>query len=262
MLDDLRWLGLTWDEGPTFQTARSKVYSTALRRLIETGFAYPCVCSRSEVATAASAPHAEDGSTNYPGTCRTRFADAAEANELTGRRPAFRFQTNEDAVTWDDQFVGRRTYNLQRDLGDFVIAKADGTAAYQLAVVMDDAEAGVTHVVRGDDLLDSTPRQIALYRALGLSAELPREYFHLPLVVGPDLRRLAKRHGDSRLSYYRGLGIPAGRILALLAKWCGMSPVSDTVSVEKLVGRFDLRSVSKLRVVFTAGDQERLVEGY
>jgi glutamyl-tRNA synthetase len=133
-----------------------------------------------------------------------------------------------------------------------VIGKADGTPAYQLAVVVDDAEAGVNEIVRGDDLLDSTPRQILIYRALGLEDRLPH-YWHLPLVVGADGRRLAKRHGDTRLSHYRELGVPAGRLLALLARWSGID-ASEVSSAADLVGRFDPARLPREPVLFTPAD--------
>ena len=126
--------------------------------------------------------------------------------------------------------------------------KADGTAAYQLAVVVDDAEMGVTEVVRGDDLVDSTPRQILLYRALGLEDRMPR-YWHLPLVVGADGRRLAKRHGDTRIARYREREVSVGRVLSLLAPWCGME-VGDVGSARELVGRFDVARMPREQIVF------------
>jgi glutamyl-tRNA synthetase len=136
--------------------------------------------------------------------------------------------------------------------------KADGTAAYQLAVVVDDAEQGVTDVVRGDDLLDSTPRQILLYRAFEWEARLPR-YYHLPLVVGTDGRRLAKRHGDTRLATYREAGVSAGRVLALMARWCGIEGKVERAA--DLLGRFDLARVPRDPIVFTAADDAYLRAG-
>jgi glutamyl-tRNA synthetase len=120
-------------------------------------------------------------------------------------------------------------------------------------VVVDDADAGVTHVVRGDDLLDSAPRQILLYRALGLEAKVPR-YCHIPLVVGTDGRRLAKRHGDTRLEFYRQAGVSAGRVRALLARWCGIAPVGKEISIQELLERFDLNAAPKERVVYSDVD--------
>jgi glutamyl-tRNA synthetase len=267
-VDDLRWLGLDWDEGPVYQTHRLTVYDRAVEKLVASGAAYPCVCSRKEVEAAASAPHAEDGAAVYPGTCRGRFRSIDEARRQGGREPALRFAVpagDAGIVEFSDQLSGVRRTNVARELGDFVIAKgaepgrgpaagaAVRTPAYQLAVVVDDAEMGVTDVVRGDDLIDSTPRQILLYRALGVADRIPN-YFHLPLVVGPDGRRLAKRHGDTRLSFYRERGVTPGRVLALLAKWCGMTPGEPPRTAGDLLDRFELSNLPKSPVVFSAED--------
>jgi glutamyl-tRNA synthetase len=198
------------------------------------------------VDAAAGAPHADDGAVVYPGTCRGRFKSIEEAAAISGRPPAIRFQVPDRTIAWDDLVAGHQSMDLSK-LGDFVIAKADGTPAYQLAVVVDDAAAGVTEVVRGDDLLDSTPRQILLYEALGLAGKLPN-YYHVPLVVGTDGRRLAKRHGDSRLSEYRRRGVPVSAIIALLAAWCGIEGTAATVA--DLIGRFDLTKLPKGPVVY------------
>jgi len=139
-----------------------------------------------------------------------------------------------------------------RELGDFVIAKADGTPAYQLSVVVDDADAGVTDIVRGDDLLDSTPRQILLYRGLGLPNRIPR-YTHLPLVIGTDGRRLAKRHGDTRLSFYREQGVRPERVLALMARWCGID-AGDSATLDELLKTFRLDQLSHQPVIFKEAD--------
>src|SRR6202021_1817299 len=177
---------------------------------------------------AASAPHAEDHIPIYSGRCRGKFASPAAAREQSGRSPSIRFGVPNETITFVDQFMGKQSFDVAREIGDFVIAKADGTAAYQIAVVVDDAEMGVTDVVRGDDLLDSTPRQLLLYRALGLEARVPR-YWHLPLVVGPDGRRLAKRHGDTRLSAYRSAGVSRERIIRLLSRWCGIDGEAESI---------------------------------
>ena len=270
LIDDLRWLGIDWDEGPLYQSTRTASYDGAVEQLVAAGLAYPCVCSRKEVDLAASAPHAEDGAAVYPGTCRGRFATVGQAFGAAGRLPAIRFRVDTPELTFDDGFAAadrwqasgeaacvaggyRHTCCPARHLGDFVIRKSDGTAAYQLAVVVDDAAAGVTEIVRGDDLLDSTPRQIMLYRALGLGDRIPR-YWHLPLVVGEDGRRLAKRHGDTRLASYRQAGVTAGEILALLARWCGIVLPMPVQSAVDLVGRLDLSRVPRGRIVFTPGD--------
>jgi glutamyl-tRNA synthetase len=264
---DLHWLGLDWDHEPIYQTARLDGYDRAVEALLSSGAAYPCVCSRKEVEAAASAPHAEEGTAIYPGTCRGRFASIDEARRQGGREPALRFAVPAGAagvVSFKDEVSGVHRFDVPRKLGDFVIAKAAEpgrgtenaarrTPAYQLAVVVDDADMGVTDVVRGDDLLDSTPRQILLYRALGLADRVPR-YWHLPLVVGADGRRLAKRHGDTRLSSYRELGVTPGRVLALLARWCGVQINGEPRTAADLLATFDLRNLPRGPIVFTAAD--------
>ncbi len=256
-IDDLDWIGLDWDAGPIMQSNRLEKYRAAIRRLLQTGHAYPCICSRREAQRAASAPHAEDGANVYPGTCRDRFTNVEEAQRVSGRPPAIRFKVPIDGrVGFDDAFAGPRSFNVSRDLGDFVIAKADGTPAYQLAVVIDDAEMGVTDVVRGDDLLDSTPRQILLYRALGLAERIP-QYTHLPLVIGQDDRRLAKRHGDTRLATYRAAGVAPARILHLMSRWLGMATCA---TVGEMIGRFDLQAVPGEPIVFDAAADRWLRE--
>jgi len=251
-IEDLQWLGLDWDQGPIYQSTRQEKYSSAIRSLLDAGLAYPCVCSRKETLAAASAPHAEDGSAVYPGTCRGKYASPEEARRLTGKPPAIRFAAPAEIVRFDDAFLGPQATNVATELGDFVIAKADGTAAYQLAVVVDDAEMGVTDIVRGDDLLDSTPRQILLYRAMKASERIPR-YFHLPLVVGTDGRRLAKRHGDTRLAAYREAGVSASRVTRLLARWCGIDAPAGIHSRD-LLDWFDLSRLPRGRAVFTEQD--------
>jgi glutamyl-tRNA synthetase len=249
LIDELIWLGIDWDEGPMYQSTRHAVYRAAAERLMAQGNAYACVCSRREAATAASAPHADDGASIYPGTCRGRFASLDDARHRTGREPSVRFRMPETPLRFNDTFAGTRDYrNPAAELGDFVILKSDGLAAYQLAVVLDDAAAGVTDVVRGDDLIDSTPRQMVLYHALGLSDHIP-SYTHLPLVVGSDGRRLAKRHGDTRLSHYRAAGVSAGQVLDLLAAWSGIQAPRPVATAADLVGAFDLSRLSHEPVV-------------
>ncbi len=213
---------------------------------------------REKKSSRPPAPHAEDGAAVYSGTCRGRFKSIQDATEIAGHAPAVRFAVPDRIVTWNDSFAGPQQYNIASQLGDFVIAKADGTAAYQLAVVLDDLAAGITHVVRGDDLLGSTPRQILLYEALQQAARIP-EYFHLPLVIGPDGYRLAKRHGDSRLSFYRSRGVSAGRILNLLGRWCGIDSNHDIISSAEMIDRFDLQRVPRGKIIFQQEDERRLL---
>jgi glutamyl-tRNA synthetase len=255
-IEDLSGLGLNWDEGPIYQSTRAHIYQSAISTLLARKLAYPCVCSRREAEAAASAPHAEDGAAVYPGTCRDRFASMEQARGESGREPVVRFRVPECKINVDDQFRGHCEFDASA-LGDFIIAKADGTAAYQLAVVVDDAQSAVTEVIRGDDLLESTARQILLYEALGFGRQLPR-WWHLPLVVGTDGRRLAKRHGDTRLETYRRAGVARDRLLALLARWCGVE-CGDEISLQELMSRFDLAQVRREPIVWTEADHHWLL---
>jgi glutamyl-tRNA synthetase len=240
------------------QSTRLDQHRAAIERLLREGKAYPCVCSRKEIDLAASAPHAEDGSAIYPGTCRGRFESVESARTESGREPAIRFRVPSQPLRFDDQLCGPQSFEPESELGDFVIAKSDGTPAYQLAVVVDDSAAGVTHIVRGDDLIDSTPRQMLLYRALGLEQDIP-SYWHLPLVRGEDGKRLAKRHGDTRLSSYRAAGTTQARVLRLLARWCGATIDQDRqATVAHLLERFRLDNLPRSPIIFTRHDDRFL----
>lgn len=258
-IDDLVWLGLNWDDGPIYQSPRTALYREALAKLEAGGWTYPCVCSRREAVLAASAPHADEVRATYPGTCRGRFSSVARARALSGRDPAIRFKVPDTTIAFDDVFAGPKRFDVGRELGDFVIAKADGTAAYQLAVVVDDAEMGITDILRGDDLIDSTPRQILLYQALEMENRIPR-YTHLPLVVGTDGRRLAKRHGDTRLATYREQGVTAEHVVALLARWLGVTDAANSMTARQLVDRFDLSRIPHQPIVFDKAADEWLRE--
>lgn len=252
-IEDLRWLGIDWDEGPVYQSARRSEYEATLAQLLNDRAAYPCICTRREASLAASAPHAEDGAAVYPGTCRGRFKTVAEAEQAAGSTPAIRFQLDDQPFSFDDRFAGVQKWeNLEKQLGDFVIAKADGTPAYHLAVVVDDLAMNVSKIVRGDDLLDSVPRQAMLFRAISPTSSLP-EYWHLPLVVGPDGKRLAKRHGDSRIAYYRQRGATAGRVRALIARWCGIES-DEQIEISEMLKRFDISQFPRGQKTLTAAD--------
>jgi len=251
-LADLAWLGLNWDTRTEDQSGRGQVYRAALDPLIEMGRAYPCVCSRTDIRRAASAPHRDGGGARYPGTCRNRWTDASQAAHQSGRPPAFRVAVDADVIEFDDAVAGPQRFELAACCGDFAIFKNTGEAGYQLAVVVDDAAAGVTDVVRGDDLLDSAARQGLLYRLLGLGP-MPR-YWHLPLVVGPDGRRLAKRHGDTRLAAYRESGVAAERLLGLLGYWCGALDHRRDTDMSELLERFSLETFPRERIVFSPED--------
>ena len=237
-LDDLRWLGLDWDGEATYQSANLPAHEAALAELKRRELVYPCTCTRADVESAASAPHAHQEGPTYPGTCRHRAA--ADAAGLTVPY-SWRFR-----VACTPSFVDRVRGPVALDLreygGDFVAWRSAGVPAYQLAVAVDDAASGVTEVLRGDDLIPSTPRQLLIYAALRLT---PPAFAHVPLAVGPDGRRLAKRHGDSRLSHYRARGVRAESVLGLLAQSCGLRPDAGPVAARELIEDFDLARVPR-----------------
>jgi glutamyl-tRNA synthetase len=241
-IDDLQWMGLTWDQTTARQSDRDAEYRRALDELIERGHAYPCVCSRKDIQQASAAPHHDDHITVYPGSCGGKYDSAAHAEQQTGRPAAWRVRVDDEPIIFEDRFAGRQETNLAETCGDFVVFRNEGMAGYQLAVVVDDADQGVDVIVRGDDLLDSAARQIHLRRSLGLGPE--PEYWHLPLVVGPDGRRLAKRHGDTRLSHYREMGVCPERILGLLGFMCGQIDQPAEMSMSDLIERFDITKMS------------------
>jgi glutamyl-tRNA synthetase len=243
---DLRWLGLDWDDGPIVQTERLPLYQDALDRLKAQELVYPCTCTRTDIERAASAPHAEQEGPIYPGTCANRRAADSEA--LGDKSYSWRFRAGAEAITYNDGFRGPVALNLRDIGGDFVVWKSADTPAYQLAVVVDDAAQGLTEVIRGDDLVPSTPRQLALYRALGLT---PPAFAHVPLVVGPDGRRLAKRHGDTRLSTLRAAGVGAESLLGLLAWSCGWLERIEPIALSDLRSRFSLTSIPPRPFVLT-----------
>jgi glutamyl-tRNA synthetase len=244
--EDLRWLGLTWDGETTTQSQRLALYRAALQALQRQELVYPCTCTRADVERAASAPHAEHEGPAYPGICASRrVADAAGL----GPRPyCWRFRTTRAPVDFRDEHRGLVHLSSEEAGGDFVVWKADGTPAYQLAVVVDDAAMGVTEVIRGDDLVPSTPRQLQLYRALGLRAPA---FAHVPLVVGPDGRRLAKRHGDTRLASLRESGVAPAALLGLLAWSCGWIDVARPMTADELVPCFRLHAIPPAPFVLT-----------
>jgi glutamyl-tRNA synthetase len=251
-IDTLRWLGLDWDAGPFVQSEDLAPYRAAMNQLAEHARVYPSGFSRSEIEeAAASAPQEGVHEVAFPASLRPALVPCRFDDEHTN----WRFATPEGLVRFDDAFAGPQTQEPARTIGDFVVWTRRGVPAYQLAVVVDDARQGVTDVVRGDDLLDSAGRQILLYRALGLAPE--PTYTHLPLVRGPDGRRLAKRHGDTRLETYRAAGVSRDRIVGLLASWSGITPREEPreMAPTEFMERLDLTRMSPDAVVFTAKDE-------
>jgi glutamyl-tRNA synthetase len=255
-IEDLAWLGLDWDEGPDkggphapyVQTQRLKYYQEALELLKTAEQVYPCTCSRTDVASAASAPHIGQEGPRYPGTCANRHA--ADAEELTkrGRTFSWRFRASATNHELQDRIAGIRTCNVSEELGDFVVAKSDGSPAYQLAVVVDDLAMGVTEVLRGDDLLPSAFRQLDLYQFLKAP---PPNFAHVPLVIGEDDRRLAKRHGDTRISMLREANVPAARLVGFLAWSAGLRSTPEPLIPQELLADFQLDKIPRQPFVFT-----------
>ena len=245
---DLHRLGLDWDEGPDvggpnspyIQSLRRDLYLTSLENLKRQELIYPCTCTRADIVRAASAPHPEDEGPTYPGTCSVRSADDAKA---LGDQPfAWRFRTPPGVVTWDDGYLGALALDPARLGGDFVVARNGMGPSYQLAVVHDDALMGVNQVVRGDDLVPSTPRQILLYQSLGWPVPT---FAHVPLAVDGEGRRLAKRDGSIKLQTLFEQGVDPKALVGLIAEQCGWGDRAQPVSPNELINRFNLGTIPR-----------------
>jgi glutamyl-tRNA synthetase len=234
MIDDLAWLGLDWDGEIAVQSARRDYYREVHGRLGTS--LYPCRCTRADVTAAPSAPHEGEAEPRYPGTCRN----------YAGPAVCWRFRVEPGPVRFEDRLFGPQSIDVAGTVGDFVAAKAPDRPAYQLAVVADDVAQGITEVVRGDDLIPSTARQILIYRALGA---VPPAWAHVPLVVGPDGKRLAKRHGDARIATLRERGVRPERIIGAVAEWSGLG--AGDARPGDLLGRWSWERVSRRRVILT-----------
>ncbi|HEX7056076.1 MAG TPA: tRNA glutamyl-Q(34) synthetase GluQRS [Bacilli bacterium] len=247
IIADLRWLGLDWDEGPdiggTFgpytQSKRLALYEAALDQLERAGLIYPCFCSRAELAAIARAPHglAAEGPA-YTGVCR-HLTEAARQLKRARKQPSLRFIMPDYPISFTDLVMGKRHFSAGAG-GDFIVKRADGMFAYQLAVVVDDAAMGITDVLRGADLLDSTPRQIALYQALGLRQ--PR-FAHIPLLLGEDHKRLSKRHRSATLKSLREAGISAEEVVGYLAYVSGLIDRPEKVRAIELLDAFAINRI-------------------
>ena len=243
--EDLHWLGLDWDRGglsdePEYcQSACSGYYAQAFRSLEEKGLLYPCFCSRGELH-AASAPHSSDGNLVYAGTCRN-LTEEQRREKSRLRRPAIRIRVPEETVSFTDGNLGPYSENLAEDCGDYIVRRSDGVYAYQLAVVVDDARMGITEVVRGSDLLSSTPRQIWLQRQLGLSTP---QYYHLPLLLAPDGRRLSKRDRDLDLGELKQ-HYASEEVVGILSCLAGQMEEPAPIRPEDLISSFSWDRVPK-----------------
>ncbi|MBQ3485822.1 MAG: tRNA glutamyl-Q(34) synthetase GluQRS [Clostridia bacterium] len=232
-IDDLTWLGFTWDEAPLYQSDRTEIYREALERLTAEGHIYPCFCTRAQLMSLA-APNLGDTQVVYNRACAA-LTPAEAAERAKTRAPAMRLRVPDEEVAFEDGLFGLQRENLGRDCGDFILRRSDGLYGYQLAVVVDDALSGVTEVVRGRDILSATPRQLYLQRLLGYPQP---EYVHIPLLVDAQGRRLAKRDRDLDLSALAQRFTPA-EVLGMLAFSAGLIPENRPVTLEKLIPLFD-----------------------
>jgi glutamyl-tRNA synthetase len=235
IMEDFLWLGLPWDKRSEDQSQRGEAYAQALELLRQKKLIYPCYCTRDHLH-AASAPHASDGRVIYAGTCRG-LTQAQRA--MQKKAPCYRIIMPEETISFTDGLQGHYAMQLQKELGDIIVRRADGVAAYQLAVVVDDGASGVTEVVRGRDLLSSTPAQIYLYRLLGLQEP---KFYHVPMLLSTDGRRLSKRDKDLDFSVLRSRYQPE-EIIGLLAFLCGLLPKWEKVSAQELVPEFSWEKV-------------------
>lgn len=250
IMDELRWLGLTIDEspelggsyGPYRQSEKRARFGEVIAQLLTEDRAYACFCSRKEIAGASVAPHGEsDDGPRYPGTC-AKLTRAQIAERARTRPPAIRLRAETGAIQWIDRVHGERSDDVASTIGDFVLRRADMVPAYQLAVVIDDAEMRISHVVRADDLLTSTARQILLYRALGWNTP---SFAHVPLVVGPDGVRLSKRHGAIGIGALRARGLTPSSVVGALAATLGLCEPGVSVTPTELVGAFAMRRLPR-----------------
>jgi glutamyl-tRNA synthetase len=235
-LADLRAIGIDWDPPVVRQSARRAAHAAAVEDLAAAGRTYECWCTRREIREATAAPHGPVA--GYPGTCRRLSAAERASRRAEGRPAALRLDARSELVTVADRLHGEVTGVVD----DFVLRRNDGLPAYNLATVVDDAHQGVEEVVRGDDLLDTTPRQVLLARLLDLPVPA---YAHVPLVVGPDGARLAKRHGAVTLADLAGVGVDAATVRARLAAGLGLAAAGEAVTMEQLVERFDPDRLSR-----------------
>lgn len=245
LMDDLAWLGLTWDEGPYYQSNRTDLYLEALEELRGSGLVYPCFCTRAQLHV-ATAPHASDGTYIYPGTCRNLTPEEVEQKSRL-RPPAMRLRVPEASdpagtIRFTDRCYGPQTQVLARECGDFLVQRSDGVIAYQLAVVVDDAAMGVSEVVRGHDLLGSVGRQIYLQRLLG---HREPSYGHVPLLMAEDGHRLSKRERDLDLGAIRNVVGSPEPLLGMLASFVGLAEQGESTSADTLVDRFSWKVLAR-----------------
>lgn len=251
-IETLRWLGLDWDTGPIIQSDDLPHHRRAMESLASKRLVYPCQLTRSQIEAAASAPNEGDHETRFDRSLRASTIPTAFHDAGTN----WRLIVEPGAIEFNDTFLGDQSIDPSATIGDFVVWTRRECPSYQLAVVVDDHHQGITHIVRGDDLLDSTARQITLQRALGYSPT--PTYTHLPLVRGQDGRRLAKRHGDTRIDHYRSRGTTQEHLIGLLGYWCGLTGSRTKMSPGDFLAGFDLDTLPREDIIFTPEDDQWL----
>ena len=247
ILDSLRWLGMDWDEEPVYQSQRGELYREAVRKLLETGAAYRCFCTKEELEAESERARREKLDYHYSGKCRNLDEDTIARYIDEGRPCAVRFRVPAGETSWVD-LVHETTAFKNDTFGDFIIARADKSPVYLLGVAVDDADMGITLVMRGDDHISNTPKQIMLMNAL--SVETPR-FAHLPQVLGPDMKKLSKRHGAASVLEYERMGFLPKTLVNFLA-FLGWNPGDDRekMSIGELTGAFSIENISKKSSVF------------
>jgi len=241
ILDGLRWLGLDWDEGPYFQSQRMQLYREHVERLLREGKAYRCYCTPEELEQRRQQALAEGRKPKYDGRCRER------TDQPTGLPYAIRFKSPQEGVTIVDDLIKGKVAFDNRELDDLIIMRSDGAPTYNFVVVVDDALMGITHVIRGDDHLNNTPRQILLYEALGYP--IPK-FAHLPLILGQDRTRLSKRHGATSVNAYQQMGYLPHALVNYLARLGWSYGDQEIFSRQELIEKFSLENVGKSAGVF------------
>lgn len=236
---DLQWLGLDWDEEPVWQSERTSIYEAKLDQLQRQNLIYPCFCSRADLHS-ASAPHGTDGELLYSGRCRN-LSEEQRLAQAKIRRPALRISVNKAPISFTDGLQGQIIQNLDQTCGDFIVRRSDGVFAYQLAVVVDDGLMGMTEVVRGLDLLSSTPRQLYLYRCLGLPEP---KFYHIPLLMNVQGQRLSKRDQALDLGELRRRW-SAPELIGKLAWLLGLRESEEAIEAKALIHDFDWTKVKR-----------------
>lgn len=237
ILRDLEWLGLDWDGDVVFQSQRQALYQAALKKLQDQNLLYACFCSRKDIHLASSAPHQTPGV--YPGTC-ANLSESQVSKKSEQKTAAIRIRVNDQIIQFEDACLGHQQQQLASEVGDFVLRRADGLFAYQLAVVVDDYEQGITSVVRGADLIDSSARQIYLFERLGTA---PPQYCHVPLMLDADGKRMAKRDGSESAGAWRSEGKSAEQLIGVLAHGLGLTKSEAAISLSELADSLDPTTV-------------------